>query len=80
MNNRIILIISFICLFLVGCGAGATSNAVRDYRLSVGTATMDDFTTLSERILIPASNNVFSCLINPGQTYIGNPLFNINNL
>ena len=51
MNNRIIIIISFICLFLVGCGAGATSNAVRDYRLTVGTATMDDFTTLSVRIL-----------------------------
>ncbi len=46
MNNRIIVIISFICLFLVGCGAGAASNAVRDYRMTVGTATMDDFSTI----------------------------------
>ena len=53
MKNKIIVLISIMSLSLLwlGCGAGASSNAVRDYRLSVGTATMDDFTTLSERIL-----------------------------
>ena len=51
MKSKIIVLISLFSLFFSGCGAGASSNAVRDYRLSVGTATMDDFTNLSSRIL-----------------------------
>tara|TARA_Y100001968_G_C19311664_1_gene694508 strand:- start:273 stop:749 length:477 start_codon:yes stop_codon:yes gene_type:complete len=51
MKSKIIILISLFSLFFSGCGAGASSNAVRDYRLSVGTATMDDFTNLSSRIL-----------------------------
>ena len=51
MSKKLITILSFIVLIIFACSGGASSTAVRNYRLTVGTATMDDFTTISNRIL-----------------------------
>ena len=51
MSKKLITILSIIVLIIFACTGGASSTAVRDYRLTVGTATMDDFTTISNRIL-----------------------------
>ena len=51
MSKKLITIVSFMTLLMLACSGGASSTAVRDHRLTVGTATMDDFTTISPRIL-----------------------------
>ena len=51
MSKKLITTVSFMTLLMLACSGGASSTAVRDLRLTVGTATMDDFTTISPRIL-----------------------------
>ena len=51
MRIKLIMIASFLMLFMLACSGGASSKAVRDHRTTVGTATMDDFTTITPRIL-----------------------------
>ena len=51
MSKKLITIVSFMTLLMLACSGAASSTAVRDHRLTVGTATMDDFTTISPRIL-----------------------------
>ena len=51
MSKKLITTVSFMTLLMLACSGGASSTAVRDHRLTVGTATMDDFTTISPRIL-----------------------------
>jgi hypothetical protein len=51
MSKKLVTILSFVFLLLYACSGVASSTAVRDYRLTVGTATMDDFATISSRIL-----------------------------
>ena len=43
MSKKLITIVSFMTLLMLACSGGASSTAVRDHRLTVGTATMDDF-------------------------------------
>ena len=51
MSKTLIIIVSLMTLLMLACSGAASSTAVRDHRLTVGTATMDDFTTISPRIL-----------------------------
>ena len=56
MRIKLIIIASFLMLFMLACSGGASSKAVRDHRTIVGTTTMDDFTTITPRIL----NSIFN--------------------
>ena len=51
MSKNLIIIACFMTLFILACSGASSSTAVRDHRSTVGTATMDDFTTISPRIL-----------------------------
>lgn len=51
MLNKKTIITFFFTLVFYGCGAGASGSKMTEYRTTIGTTTMYDFETLSEKIL-----------------------------